>query len=369
MNVLVVTVVHTPDDARIRYRQMRAMLEAGYQVTFIAPFERFGVPLPTDVDGLTGVSVPRAEGRQRIAALRAVRDAVAEHAAGKDLVLMHDPELVLAVARLKGLPPVVWDVHEHTAATMSLKPWLPKPLRPLGVRLAKFIERYAERHYHLMLADAGYRELFRKSHPVVPNTTYVPDQVPPPGDDRVVYVGHLTRARGTEEMIEVGRRVKDTVRVELVGDADCVMRPLLERAHAEGSVHWHGFLPNEKALELVEGAMAGLSLRHDEVNYRGSWATKVIEYMARGIPSVSTPTPPAPEIVAQYQAGIIVDFGDAAAAADAVLKLHANPDLRAEMGKRGHEAALAGYAWPANAEAFLRQLKEWAAPANRAERT
>lgn len=360
MHVLVVTVVHNPEDARIRYREMRALLEAGHEVTYIAPFQHFGVPLPVGVAGLTGVSVPRAEGRQRLAALRAVRQAVRAHAIGKDIVLMHDPELVLAVAGLAGLPPVVWDVHEDTAASMSLKPWLPKPLRPAGVRLAKAIERYAERHHHLLLADTGYLENFREPHPVVPNTTYVPEQVPPPGDERVVYVGHLTRARGTEEMIEVGRLVRETVRVELVGDADSAMRPLLERAHAEGSVVWHGFLPNEQALKLVEGALAGLSLRHDEANYRNSWATKVVEYMARGIPSVSTPTPPAPEIVDRHGAGIIVGFGDTQAAADALLKLHENTELRVEMGRRGHEAALAEYAWPVHAKAFVDQLEEWA---------
>ncbi|MGH3516237.1 MAG: glycosyltransferase family 4 protein [Haloechinothrix sp.] len=360
MHVLVVTVVHNPEDARIRYRQMRALLEAGHQVTYIAPFERFGVPLPADVPGLTGFSVPRAEGRQRAGALRAVRAAVREHAPGKDIVLIHDPELVFALARLRGLPPVVWDVHEDTGATMTLKPWLPTGLRPHGARLAKAIERYAERHYHLLLADTGYRGLFRGDHPIVPNTTYVPEQVPAPGDERVIYVGHLTRARGTEEMIEVGRLLQGTVRVELVGDADGAMRPLLERAHAEGSVRWHGFMPNEQALKLVEGSLAGLSLRHDEANYRNSWATKAVEYMSRGIPTVSTPTPPAPEIVERFDAGIIVPFGDPEAAAGAVRKLHADPGLRVGMGKRGHEAALAEYAWPVHAKEFVRRLETWA---------
>lgn len=360
MHVLVVTVVHNPEDARIRYRQMRALLEAGHRVTFIAPFERFDVPLPAAVPGLTGVSVPRAEGRARLSALRAVRDAVREHATGKDIVLMHDPELVLAVAGLRGLPPVVWDVHEDTAATMTLKPWLPKPLRPLGVRLAKFIERYAEKHYHLLLADAGYRELFRGEHPVVPNTTYVPSEVPAPGAERAIYVGHLTRARGTEEMIEVGRLLKGTVRVELIGDADGAMRPLLERAHADGAVVWHGFMRNADALALVEGSLAGLSLRHDEANYRNSWATKVIEYMARGIPWVSTPTPPAPELAERFNVGYVVPFGDPKAAADAVLKLYADAELRIQMGKRGHEAALAEYAWPVHAKDFVAALQGWA---------
>ncbi|SNR87651.1 hypothetical protein SAMN06265360_12647, partial [Haloechinothrix alba] len=35
MRVLVVTVVHNPRDARIRYRQIRALLEAGHEVTYI----------------------------------------------------------------------------------------------------------------------------------------------------------------------------------------------------------------------------------------------------------------------------------------------------------------------------------------------
>lgn len=360
MHVLVVTVVHTPEDARIRYRQMRALLDAGHQVTFIAPFERFGVPLPTDVPGLTGVSVPRAEGRARLGALRAVRRAVREHARGKDIVLMHDPELPLAVAGLRGLPPVVWDVHEDTAATMTLKPWLPGPLRPLGVRLAKFIERYAEKHYHLILADAGYRELFRGEHPVVPNTTYVPESVPDAGSERVVYVGHLTRARGTEEMIEVGRLLKGTVSVELIGDADGAMKPLLEQAHADGAVVWHGFLRNDEALKVVEGSLAGLSLRHDEANYRNSWATKVIEYMARGIPWVSTPTPPAPEIAERHEVGFVVPFGDPRAAADVIEELRGDEELRVRMGRLGHRVALAEYAWPVHAREFVGQLETWA---------
>ncbi|MDV6011092.1 glycosyltransferase [Haloechinothrix sp. LS1_15] len=359
MRVLVVTVVHNPRDARIRYRQIPALLEAGHEVTYIAPFEHFDTPLPVEVTGLTGVSVPRAVGRRRLGALQAVRAAVAAHAPGADIVLMHDPELVLAVAGLRRLPPVVWDVHEDTAATMTLKPWLPRALRPVAVGAAKLIERFAERRYHLLLADTGYRELFRNDHPVVPNTTYVPEQVPPPGADRAIYVGHLTRARGTEEMVAVGRRLRGTVRVELVGDADAEMRPLVEQAHAEGAVVWYGFVPNDQALPMVEGALAGLSLRHDEANYRNSWATKAVEYMARGIPTVSTPTPPAPEIVERHQAGFIVPFGDPDGAADAVLRLRQDAQLREAMGKRAHQAALAEYAWPVHARDFVANLERW----------
>jgi glycosyltransferase involved in cell wall biosynthesis len=358
LHVLVVTVVHHPEDARIRHRQIRALLEAGHRVTYIAPFESCGVTPPPDV---TAVSVPRATGWRRLAALRAVRSAVRANAPGTDIVVLHDLELVLVVTGLRGLPPVVWDVHEDSAATMTLKPWLPAALRPLAARGAKVLERFAERRYHVLLADSGYRSLFRGEHPVVPNTTYVPARVPPPGDERVIYVGHLTRARGAEEMVELARLLGDDVRVELVGDADAETRPLLERAQADGTLVWHGFLPNDTALARVQGSLAGLSLLRDEPNYRNSWTTKAVEYMAHGVPVITTPVPPAPDVVERHGAGIIVPFEDPKAAAEAVLRLRDDPGLRAEMGRRGHQVALAEYAWPPHAEQFVSRLESWAA--------
>ena len=44
MRVLIATLVHHPADARIYYRQIRALLEAGHQVTYIAPFGEPGAP-------------------------------------------------------------------------------------------------------------------------------------------------------------------------------------------------------------------------------------------------------------------------------------------------------------------------------------
>ena len=37
MRVVVCTVVHHPADARIFYREIRALLDAGHDVTYIAP--------------------------------------------------------------------------------------------------------------------------------------------------------------------------------------------------------------------------------------------------------------------------------------------------------------------------------------------
>jgi glycosyltransferase involved in cell wall biosynthesis len=125
-------------------------------------------------------------------------------------------------------------------------------------------------------------------------------------------------------------------------------------------VHWHGFVPNAEALRLVEGALAGLSLLQDEANFRHSMPTKVAEYMARGVPVVTTPLPLAVELVEAADAGFVVPFNDPRAACDAILKLDADPDLRVAMGLRAHEYALRNLAWAPHAAAFVAQLEAWA---------
>jgi glycosyltransferase involved in cell wall biosynthesis len=358
MRVCVCTVVHHPEDARILHRQIRALLDAGHEVTYIAPFRACNVTPWQDV---APVDVPRATGRNRLVALRAARKALARHAPYSDLVLLHDPELLLAVPR--GIKTtVVWDVHEDTAAALSAKGWVPRPLLPVVRPLVRLLESRAERRYKLLLAEEGYRPRFRGEHPVVPNTTYVADAPPdPPGDRRVVYVGHLSAARGAIDMIEVARMVsRDGIEVELIGSADGDIRPLLREAQREGILRWYGFVPNDRALRIAEGAMAGLALLHDEPNYRHSMPTKIIEYMAHGIPVITTPNPPTADRVNPVGSGLVVPFADPAAVAEAIRHLHGETALRTEMAKRGYEAARARFHWPVQAEHFVTQLESWA---------
>ena len=100
---------------------------------------------------------------------------MAEQAAGADLLLVHDPELLLVLPPKGKRPPTVWDVHEDTAAALTTKAWLPDWLRPVAAGGVATAEQLAERRLHLILAEHGYNDRFAGTHPVVPNTTYVPD--------------------------------------------------------------------------------------------------------------------------------------------------------------------------------------------------
>jgi len=382
MRVVVATVVHHPLDARILRRQIGALRRAGHEVTYVAPWNATGTALPepwapTDPPGsgirgpgpLSGVDVPRSNGCHRLRAARAARRRLRELAGRADAVVIHDPELLLALpglarsARRGGQrPPVlVWDVHEDTAAAVRMKPWLPGLARlPLAAAVRR-VERIAERRIRLLLAEDGYRERFRRPHPVVPNLPAVPEQVRPSGTDRVVYVGMVTPQRGLEEMRALGRRLAPHgIRVEVIGEAGgTAARAQVQRAAADGDLVWHGRLPNDTALGMVDGALAGLSLLRDEPNYRHSRPTKIAEYLARGVPVVSTPLPLAESMLAESGGGVIVPFGDVEATARAVLDLRDDPDRRADMAGKGHAWARDHANWTPHAERFVTTLESW----------
>jgi glycosyltransferase involved in cell wall biosynthesis len=365
VRALVVTVVHTPEDARIRRRQITALLEAGWEVTFAAPWSAFGVePDPR----LGAVDVPRAAGRRRLRSLRAARQVVRRLAADHDVVLVHDPDLY-PLAWLRTGTPVVVDVHEDTAAALIDRPWLPGVLRRPVAGVVRWLEHRLEHRAPLLLAEDGYAPRFRGQHTVVPNLPPVPTSLPAPGERaRAVYVGRVSVQRGADELLTVGRLLAtEGIELDVVGPADAEVEAGLRRATEAGVLRWHGFRPNDAALRLVDGALAGLSLLHDVPNYRVSAPTKVYEYLARGVPVVTTPLPLPADIVRSNDVGAVVGFGDAVAAAGAVIALRDDPARRRELGVRAHTLARERYDWGVAGPAFVAHLADIAAHRHRDE--
>jgi len=359
LRILVVTVVHDPEDARIRHRQIPALMEAGHRVAYAAPFSAFNRTPPR---GVRAYDVPRAKGRARLHAIRAARRLIARVGPMVDVVLVHDPDLLLAIAGLRRRAgPFIWDVHENTAAALSMRHWIPRGLRPVLARAVTLAEQVAETRYHLLLAESGYQERFRRRHPVVPNTVRVPTSHPPePGNSRVVYLGKLTQARGAQELIDLARAVPE-VDVEVIGPAEAEGAQALRSPHESGIVHWTGFLPNDAALRRLPGALAGISLLHDEPNYHHSPPTKIMEYMAYGLPVITTPNPASRALVEQSGGGAVVPFSGVRKAKSVLRRWIADHDERTKVGANAYEYARTHLDWNAHATQFVAAIEALAA--------
>jgi glycosyltransferase involved in cell wall biosynthesis len=372
MKVVIVTVVHHPLDARITTRQARALVDAGHEVVMVAPWSQSGATPPVWIQA---IDVPRTSGRRRVAPLLAARRTLAPLVEDADIVLAHDPDLVpmLVALGLRGdtRPVAVFDVHEDTAAALGMRAWVPAGTKSSLTRGVQAIERLAERRFKLILAEEGYRDRFLGTHPVVPNTAWVPDTPVPFAHDRVIYVGALTAARGAADMVALGQRLRPHgIAMTIIGPAHGGTDALLREAHQLGNVDWRGPLPNDESMALVDGSLAGISLLHDQPNYRVSMPTKIMEYMARGVPVVTTPLPAARSLVEIARAGSVVDWGSPGHIADeatkAILQWRDDIDLRNRIGANGHRYVLEHHSWQRDAQDFVRLLEQWSAEASSA---
>ena len=254
---------------------------------------------------------------------------------------------------------MVLDVHEDTAAALIDRPWVPAPARRVSAAGVRLVERWAERHLHLLLAEASYQRRFSRPLPFVPNVPPLPARRPPvPGDDRVVYVGRIARSRGAAEVLAAAARRSDRYRFELYGPADADVRDAVEAAVAAGHVTWHGFVPNERALAAVDGAMAGLSLVHPQPNHAGSLQTKVLEYLSRRVPVISTDLPVTGPFLRELDAGITVPPGDVDAVVAALDTLAAGTERRVAMADRGYAEVVRERNWQVAGRRFVGVLTD-----------
>lgn len=358
--ILVVTVVHHPEDARIRHRQIEALLDAGWSVTYAAPFTGFGVD-QTRHENLNTRDLPRSHGRHRLKALMAARRLIRREARRHDLVLVHDPELLFTLIG-SGVRNVVWDVHEDTAAALETKKWLPSILRKPAQFAVRSMERWAERNYTLLLAEYEYQDRFRRSHAVVPNSVRPVPVLKPLANDRVIYLGSVTEERGAAALVAVAKQLKEKTGGEcslhVIGPAnDAYSEELLTEASASGDLVWHGFLPQDRALPMLDGALAGISLLQNVPNYRHSMPTKVLEYMAHGLPVLTTDLPLPGRLVTGSGSGVVVPFGGVDQAVAALMLFFKDTDQAADLGARGYAIIAEHYNWNINSQEFIRDLE------------
>ena len=311
MSALVVTSVHRADDPRVRERTVRS-LAAAFEVRYATR-----APGPTVAGDHEWVELRGGRVRRWWGALRQMCRR------GLAVVSVHDPELIPAalIARLVRRVPVVVDVHEDVPAQVRHKAWVPRLLRPALAWAAGRALRLAERFGTVTLAEAGYRRLFRRDHPVFPNFPAA-GSLPPlaPDGGYLAYVGDITEERGALDMVEAAALLRDRRPLRLIGRCRPGLAGRLRRRAAELglALEMTGALPHGAAMEAVAGAAAGISLLRDLPNYARSMPTKVIEYLALGLPVVASDLPGTREALAGRDGVALVPPGDPAAAASAL---------------------------------------------------
>jgi glycosyltransferase involved in cell wall biosynthesis len=172
---------------------------------------------------------------------------------------------------------------------------------------------------------------------------FVP-QREPAGPPVVILASRLLWDKGVGEFVEAVRSLRSEdvqARFVLVGEPDhanfaAIPEAQLVAWREEGVVEWWGRREDMPAV-FVQAHIVCLP------SYREGLPKVLIEAAAAGRPIVTTDAPGCREIVRDGENGLLVPVKSVEPLAAALRHLIENPDLRAEMGRRGREMAVTGF--------------------------
>lgn len=360
--VVQMATVHPPFDVRVFEKHCRTLADAGYEVVYITAHDR-----TESRHGVIVKGVPKAQRRRdRLTCVlpAVIRAAFRENA---DVYHFHDVELILAgyLLKLRGKK-VIYDVHEnYPADVFREKPYLAKWIRHALAGSVAGAEWLAG---HWFDGTAAVTAVIAARFPK--RTTVVVRNYPrveelqagvdgPPYHQRApiaLFTGGLTGIRCGGEMCAMSNALRDipgytTVVAGRPESAQYVEslsgRPGWDR------IRYEGIVPMARIRQLLGEARIGLVLNQPRADYLDLATNKLFEYMAAGLPVVSTDIPFWRKIVEETRCGIVVDGADATQLADAVRWLLQHPAEADAMGHRARRAVEARYDWKSEGHTLL----------------
>lgn len=352
--------VHRALDGRIFYREAVSLARAGYAVTVIALHAEDAA-----VEGVRVIGLPREPRRRRPLLWGALlRRALSVKA---DLYHIHDPEL-LAIAPLLHLltgRPVIYDAHEANPDFVAMKLSRFSALSH-GARqgMALLEPGLARSCSAIVAADERIVELFTgldKPYTVLynyPTRDFVDRADLSPVSERpplVIHVGTHTVERGALLMIEAFAHVHagcPEARLLMVGPFHppglvTVLRERAAGAGLEKAITFVGRIPFAAVGDYLREAAVGWIPLQATTKYEKNIPTKLFEYMAYGIPVVSSDLASVRPFLHSSEAGLLADPASPAAHGAALLALLRNAEQAAAMGRAGRRLVEARYNWSA----------------------
>jgi glycosyltransferase involved in cell wall biosynthesis len=348
------------DDIRVFQKACKSEVAEGYKVTQIVCNAR-----NETVDGVEIRSLPPAKGRlSRMIGLswRMYREAQRQNA---DLYQIHHPDLIPAglLLKLSGQK-MIYEPREFFPDKILSMRWIPRKLRPAVSAAFALYERITSAVWdHVIVADRySARAFSNRPVSVVPNYPLLASverfAIRQHNMRKLIYVGGLSEERGLLVMLKIAELLRDrNVELELMGTF--AFPEDEKRILAVPNVRYLGNQNLRTVYRRLVEADLGLLLLQPvpAYTYAGENTLKLFEYMWCELPLVSSDFPNLMEIIVAAHCGICIDPSNAERAAEAILGLLDQPELRQQMGSNGRNAVLQAYNWPAASKVMSQAYK------------
>lgn len=353
--------VHNPLDIRIFHKISVSLAEAGHEVVIVAPSQKAEVRQGVRI---RPVPLPKSRLNRILEVGWRVFDAAVDE--GADVYHAHDPELLPWLNRLRRRGhAVIYDMHENVPKAILTKPWISGPARQLASFSWRVAERALLRKIPVIFAEASYRADYSwvGRQTTVQNfpRTDVLRALEAEKHERftVGYLGSVTAERGstiTADALGILKSQGLEVGWDCMGPIDSGHALELTRKAESlgiGGVSLAGRVSPEEGWRRLARCHVGLAVLRPIPNYVDSYPTKMFEYMALGLPVVSSNFPLYRAVVEKFDCGICVDPLSSSELAEAIARLVNHPTEAAKMGAAGR-LAVQHFDWAGQKAELLR---------------
>lgn len=283
------------------------------------------------------------------------------------VVHVYVPEFVpfAFVFRLLGAA-VIYEVQENLFKKMHLKQYNRGYVLE---RAFQWFDALARRYFYLIFTEHGYLDTYTnlfKPHAVIYNYPLLPflepfrqPYQPNPAQPTFFYIGWLSFERAFDTLIDGLARLKPAypnLVMHLFGrrtfsNDDLERLPNFDGVR--GNVHFYGYTDQRAAFPYAARATAGVALLKPVGDYPDSYTTKLFEYMALGLPVITSDFPLYRDVVERHSCGFCISPYDPAQLTAAMTYLIEHPGEAHVMGKRGRLAVEKDYNWTTEARKLL----------------
>lgn len=181
---------------------------------------------------------------------------------------------------------------------------------------------------------------------------------------RICYAGWINKGRGVDKAIEgVSEFVKTNdknIHLDVFGDGDAMdlCKELIRDGKLEDVVKLHGWVDQEVVVEHTQLSHIGLVSHRVCSHWNNTIPNKLFDYMASGLPILTSNAIPAKRIVNEEQCGAVYVDDDKKSFSDALSHL-VSRDERIRMGNNGVNAVKRRYHWEYDEAQLLKIVDQY----------
>jgi glycosyltransferase involved in cell wall biosynthesis len=283
-----------------------------------------------------------------------------------DVYHFHDPELIpIGLRLIKKGKKVIYDVHEDVPRQLLSKPYLNKTtLKIISNIFKKYEEKNAKKFSAIItvvpeitqrLGEINKKTIEVRNYPMLSEFPFINTNWQD-REDAMVYIGGISEIRGINEMLQIAYHSQ--IKLHLAGPfSPPELENKIKTKEEWKYVIYHGVLNRKEIVNLLLSVKLGLLLLHPVPNHIIGLNTKVFEYLAAGIPVITSDLPNYKNIIIDNNCGFCIDIFDTNEIVEKVKYIFMHDREAEMMGQSGRKAVETIYNWE-NEEKKLIELYE-----------